>query len=60
MHQEQTFTVAQPLGPVYNNLIVFDPHQLSPDHRRPGQILDSLRRLPDLYLHAARGGEVPR
>ena len=26
MHQEQTFMVAQPLGPVYNNLIVFDPH----------------------------------
>jgi peptide/nickel transport system substrate-binding protein len=26
MHQEQTFAVAQPLGPVYNNLIVFDPH----------------------------------
>ena len=26
MHQELTFMVAQPLGPVYNNLIVFDPH----------------------------------
>jgi len=26
MHQETTFAVAQPLGPVYNNLIVFDPH----------------------------------
>jgi peptide/nickel transport system substrate-binding protein len=26
MHQEQTFMVAQPLGPVYNNLIHFDPH----------------------------------
>jgi peptide/nickel transport system substrate-binding protein len=26
MHQEQTFMVAQPMGPVYNNLIVFDPH----------------------------------
>ena len=26
MHQEQTFMVAQPLGPIYNNLIVFDPH----------------------------------
>ena len=26
MHQEQTFMVAIPLGPVYNNLIVFDPH----------------------------------
>ena len=26
MHQEQTFMVSQPLGPVYNNLIVFDPH----------------------------------
>jgi peptide/nickel transport system substrate-binding protein len=26
MHQEQTFAVAQPLGPIYNNLIVFDPH----------------------------------
>ena len=26
MHQEQTFVVAQPLGPIYNNLIVFDPH----------------------------------
>nr|MDQ3829576.1 hypothetical protein [Candidatus Tectomicrobia bacterium] len=25
-HQEVTFAVAQPLGPVYNNLIVFDPH----------------------------------
>jgi peptide/nickel transport system substrate-binding protein len=26
MHQEQTFMVAIPLGPVYNNLIMFDPH----------------------------------
>jgi peptide/nickel transport system substrate-binding protein len=26
VHQEQTFAVAQPLGPIYNNLIVFDPH----------------------------------
>ncbi|MDH3600678.1 MAG: hypothetical protein OEU26_13675, partial [Candidatus Tectomicrobia bacterium] len=26
MHQEQTFAVAQPLGPVYNNLIQFAPH----------------------------------
>jgi peptide/nickel transport system substrate-binding protein len=26
MHQDQTFMVAQPLGPVYNKLIVFDPH----------------------------------
>src|ERR687892_687745 len=26
MHQETTFAVAQPMGPVYNNLIVFDPH----------------------------------
>src|SRR5215475_5174252 len=26
MHQEQTFMVAQPMGPIYNNLIVFDPH----------------------------------
>jgi peptide/nickel transport system substrate-binding protein len=26
MHQEQTFTVAQPLRPVYNNLIVFAPN----------------------------------
>ena len=26
MHQEQTFAVAQPLGPIYNNLIQFDPH----------------------------------
>ncbi len=26
MHQEQTFMVTQPLGPVYNNLVVFDPH----------------------------------
>src|SRR5262245_1711666 len=26
MHQEQTFAVAQPMGPIYNNLIVFDPH----------------------------------
>jgi peptide/nickel transport system substrate-binding protein len=25
-HQEQTFAVAQPMGPIYNNLIVFDPH----------------------------------
>ncbi len=25
-HQERTFAVAQPMGPVYNNLIVFDPH----------------------------------
>jgi peptide/nickel transport system substrate-binding protein len=25
-HQEQTFAVAQPMGPVYNNLIVLDPH----------------------------------
>jgi peptide/nickel transport system substrate-binding protein len=24
--QEQTFAVAQPMGPVYNNLIVLDPH----------------------------------
>lgn len=27
MHQEQTFMVAIPLGPVYNNLIMFDPHK---------------------------------
>jgi len=27
MHQELTFMVAQPLGPVYNNLIHFDPHK---------------------------------
>src|SRR5262245_24816521 len=26
MHQEQTFMVAQPMGPIYNNLIHFDPH----------------------------------
>jgi peptide/nickel transport system substrate-binding protein len=26
MHQETTFAVAQPMGPVYNTLIVFDPH----------------------------------
>jgi peptide/nickel transport system substrate-binding protein len=26
MHQERTFAVAQPLGPVYNTLIQFDPH----------------------------------
>lgn len=26
MHQEQTFMVAQPMGPVYNTLIQFDPH----------------------------------
>ncbi len=26
MHQEQTFAVAQPLGPIYNTLIQFDPH----------------------------------
>jgi peptide/nickel transport system substrate-binding protein len=26
MHQETTFAVAQPMGPVYNNLIAFDPH----------------------------------
>jgi peptide/nickel transport system substrate-binding protein len=26
MHQEQTFAVAQPMGAIYNNLIVFDPH----------------------------------
>src|SRR5262245_31304027 len=26
MHQEQTFAVAQPMGSIYNNLIVFDPH----------------------------------
>ena len=25
VHQEQTFMVAQPMGPVYNNLIHFDP-----------------------------------
>src|SRR5262245_42368457 len=25
-HQEQTFAVAQPMGPVYNNLIMLDPH----------------------------------
>jgi len=24
--QEQTFAVAQPMGPVYNNLVVLDPH----------------------------------
>src|SRR5215218_5249659 len=27
VHQEQTFMVAQPMGPVYNNLIHFDPHK---------------------------------
>src|SRR5919108_2315206 len=26
MHQEQTFMVAIPMGPAYNNLIMFDPH----------------------------------
>jgi len=26
MHQEQTFAVAQPMAPLYNTLIVFDPH----------------------------------
>jgi peptide/nickel transport system substrate-binding protein len=26
MHQESTFAVAQPLGAMYNNLVVFDPH----------------------------------
>jgi peptide/nickel transport system substrate-binding protein len=26
MHQETTFAVVQPMSPVYNNLIVFDPH----------------------------------
>jgi len=26
MHQESTFAVAQPMGAVYNNLVVFDPH----------------------------------
>jgi peptide/nickel transport system substrate-binding protein len=26
MHQEQTFAVVQPLSPIYNNLVVFDPH----------------------------------
>jgi len=26
MHQEQTFAVSQPMGAIYNNLIVFDPH----------------------------------
>jgi peptide/nickel transport system substrate-binding protein len=26
VQQEQTFAVAQPLSPIYNNLIVFDPH----------------------------------
>ena len=25
-HQEQTFAVAQPMGALYNNLIVYDPH----------------------------------
>jgi peptide/nickel transport system substrate-binding protein len=25
-HQESTFAVAQPMGPIYNSLIVFDPH----------------------------------
>ena len=29
MHQEQTFMVAQPMGPVYNNLIVLRSPQLS-------------------------------
>ena len=24
--QEQTFAVAQPMGPVYNNLVMLDPH----------------------------------
>ncbi|HEX9871894.1 MAG TPA: ABC transporter substrate-binding protein, partial [Candidatus Tectomicrobia bacterium] len=26
MHQESTFAVAQPMGAIYNNLVVFDPH----------------------------------
>ena len=26
MHQESTFAVAQPMGAVYNNLVVLDPH----------------------------------
>jgi peptide/nickel transport system substrate-binding protein len=26
MHQEQTFMVSIPMGPAYNNLVVFDPH----------------------------------
>src|SRR5687767_4096244 len=25
-HQESTFAVAQPMGGIYNSLIVFDPH----------------------------------
>ena len=52
--------VAQPMGPIYNNLIVFDPHNYPQIIGDLAKILDGLGRLPDLYLHAARGGEVPR
>ena len=60
MHQEQTFMVAQPMGPIYNNLIVFDPHnypQIIGDLAKSWTVSDDYL---DLYLHAARGGEVPR
>jgi ABC-type transport system substrate-binding protein len=53
MHQESTFMVTIPMSPAYNTLIMFDPQQLSQGHRRPGQIVDGLGRLPHLYLQAA-------
>ena len=60
MHQEQTFAVDIPLGPVYNTLIVFDPHhypKIIGDLAKSWTVSDGL---PDVYLHAAPGGEVPR
>src|SRR5215813_2618081 len=36
------------------------PAWLSQSHRRCGKVVDRLRRQNDLYLHVARGGEVPR
>jgi hypothetical protein len=40
MHQEQAFTVPQPLRPVYNDLIAFDPNnylQIIGDCPHPGR-----------------------
>jgi peptide/nickel transport system substrate-binding protein len=59
MHQEQTFAVAQPLGPIYNNLIQFDPHNYP-------QIIGDLAKawaVSDDYLTYTftlhQGGRVP-
>ncbi len=60
MHQEQTFMVTIPMSPVYNTLVMFDPHgypKVIGDLAKSWTVSD---RWHDLYFHAASGGQVPR